>query len=294
MEIKAWPSTIRTLILTEIYQTMQIAFHSYVSSSDVLKLPNPVNMNAARLAELGSSWFVTFKADGVRCLWVRAIVRQTAVELTINRKCQITSIKVIDHHKPEVEGIIHALDCELVDGKYICHDVLIFDRVPVLFRAFEKRINVLYLLHDRQDLPQPKSFYPCSQIDMVPYLGDGYVFISSFDKFETGKTESIVKWKPPQDISIDLLVKDTSVLMASNTGLVSFSGSLTEYELSLKDCNGHVVEFTFCSTSSCWYPYRIRYDKSIPNNAFVVQETIQSLQSPILLDRLVARCKCIK
>lgn len=282
-----WSASLRTIVLTELYQAAHVPFSTLLSCGNVLKLPHPVNMNHNRLRLLDSSWFVTYKADGTRCMWICAVYMGRQFVLTLNRCCEMQIL----HSAPSdlSPGIIYALDCEAVEGSLICHDILISERVPVLFRAFSKRLKLLYMLRSHPELPQPKSFFPCGQVEMVPNMGDGLIFVHSQDKFQTGKTDSIIKWKPLNEISVDLLVTgEMKVFMSSGGKLVPFGRSIVEFELPLSDCRECIVEFNFAE--GAWYPCRIRTDKSTPNDAFVVKETEESVLDPIHKDALFHVC----
>ena len=282
-----WSATLRTIVLTEVYQAAHVPFTTLLSCGNVLKLPNPVNMNQTRMRCLDSSWFVTYKADGTRCLWVSAVYMGMHFVLTLNRCCEMEILSSSPSDHPA--GIIYALDCEAVEGSLICHDILISERVPVLFRAFAKRLKLLYMLRSYPELPQPKSFFPCGQVNMVPGIRDGLIFVHSQDKFQTGKTDTIIKWKPLNEISVDLLVtKDLEVLMSSGGKLIPFARSIVEYKLLLSECCEHIVEFNFAE--GAWYPCSIRADKSTPNDAFVVKETEESVLQPIHKEALFRVC----
>ena len=293
MENYAWKSTLKSLVMTSAYQAMQVPFIGHVMCPSILKLPNPINMTASRLAALDSGWFVTYKADGTRCLWVRAVFMGLCFDITVNRCCEMKIIRCEAPAQNAGSGICYMLDCELVDGVFVCHDVLIYERVSVMYRAFSKRIKVLYMLRDHKDMPQPKSFFPCSQIQMVPTLGDGYIFVHETNMFQTGKTDTIIKWKSVSDISIDLLV-DTSgnAMMSSQHGNIMFQGQIAEFDLSMQDCKGHIAQFNY--RDSAWFPTRIRDNKNTANDAYVVQETVSSVEQPILHEGLIARCQSIR
>ena len=287
----AWIDTLRFIVLTDVYQAMQVQFQAHLYPAEVLKLPHPVNMTRQRLSALGSGWFVTYKADGVRYMWLRAVYMGRVFDITINRRCEMNIIQ--DNPSGNMEpGIYFALDCELVGTDFTCHDVLIFDRVPVLFRAFAKRIKILYMLRDQKDLPQPKSFYPCSQIQMVPDIGNGYIFVHCTDKFQTGKSETMIKWKPLHDISIDMLVDNQlRPMMSSAQGHIPFTDTIGNGTLALDACKNKIVEFKY--KDEAWVPIRVRDDKNTANDAYVIKETVLSAHEPILYDQLLSKCNSI-
>ena len=236
---------------------------------------------------------MTYKADGTRCLWIRASFMGISVDIVLNRCCEMRIIRCDPQPQMDTCGIYYMLDCELVDDVFVCHDVLIYERVSVMHRTFAKRIKMLYMLREQKDLPQPKSFYPCSQVQMVPKLGDGYIFIHASNMFQTGKSESIIKWKDLGDISIDLLVDMSgNVMMSSQQGNTKFQGEIRSSDLSMSDCRGHIVEFKY--NNSAWIPTRVRFDKNTANDAYVVQETVMSAERPISLEELIAKCNMIQ
>lgn len=291
MDRYAWRNTLRALVMSSAYQAMQVPFVTYATCTNILKLPHPVNMTSTRLAALDGSWFVTYKADGTRCLWIRASFMGVSVDVVLNRCCEMRIIHC-DAQESNMSGICYMLDCEQVDDVFVCHDVLIYERVSVMYRAFSKCIKMLYMLREHGDMPQPKSFFPCSQIQMVPKIGDGYIFVHASNMFQTGKTESIIKWKDLRDISIDLFIDVSgNVMMSSQQGHTKFQGKIGQSDL-ISECKGHIMEFKY--DDSTWIPTRIRHDKNTANDAYVVQETVMSAEQPILLGDLIAKCHMIQ
>jgi hypothetical protein len=174
--------------------------------------------------------------------------------------------------------------------------VLVFDKVPVLYRPFGQRLKYLYKLRDmdRSMFPTCKPFYPLCHIDMVVLddTSDGYIFIHVNNVFESGASTTILKWKPQECISVDLLVDSAGKLWMQQKmdRFEQFRGTVCEFELRLADCVNKVVEFS--NSSSGWFPYRIREDKHTPNSSHVVQETVESASDPVSKEMLFRQCKC--
>lgn len=260
----------------------------------ILRLTNPLNMDHVRLKEMSIEWFVTKKCDGKRALVVILIFSKTRFKLTIDRQCKINIIS----HTPTNDtndGIEFAFDCEhMHDGKYICHDVLVYERVSVLFRDFCQRLKYIYKLKELVDMPIPKKFYPVSAIKMISEGdSDGYIFIHCNAQFTPGQSNCILKWKPLNRISIDLFVSENLNIQAISKGqYVPFTQTICEYELSLHECKGRITEFFF--DGKAWFPALIRDDKNVPNNLHVVIETVRSAKAPVSRAQLFQTCENLK
>ena len=100
----SWTNTLRSIIITDVYQAMQVPFQAHLYPAEVLKLPHPVNMTRQRLSALDSGWFVTYKADGVRYLWIRAVYLGRMFDITINRRCEMN---ILQNKASDVESGIY-------------------------------------------------------------------------------------------------------------------------------------------------------------------------------------------
>ena len=298
-----WTLALKEYVTVEIFRLCNVPFAQLLPARTLLRLPCPVNLNQARLKLLSNEFFVTHKYDGVRYLVLQVLFGGKLYLLSMDRRCKVEILSTTAVSGPN--GIHYALDCEFVsikgEGRFVAHDVLIFDSIPVLFRDFSRRLKYIYKLRNNTlGLPTCKSFFQCSDLGMLvdrvnenlPKC-DGYIFIHSTSKFEAGTCDTIYKWKDMQDISVDLFVGSKQEVSMSRCGeLVPFTHSVIEYELPLAECGGKVVEF--CFDGSAWFPALIRDDKSTPNDTYVVSETIKSARQPITLEHLVAQCSKIK
>ena len=295
-----WSDSVKEFVVVEIFRLCNIPFSQLIQPHTVLRLPCPVNLNNARMNALTNEYFVTHKYDGVRYLIVQATFGGRQYLIRMNRRCTVEILERSECSAHE-NAILYVLDCEQVQigerNEYVCHDVFVFDSVPVLFRDFSRRLKYIYMLRNNtKGLPSCKSLFQCADLNMLVHkpqenlpMCDGYIFIHAASKFEAGTCESVLKWKDSKDISIDLLVdKDKNVFMCRMGSYVPFTHSVVQYELPLSLCVSKIVEF--CYDGSAWFPALIRDDKSTANDAHVVSETIKSVRQPITLEALVSHC----
>ena len=272
---------------------MEVPYSSCMSNDSILKLPNPINISRSRLNSLSRDWFVTTKVDGVRYLWVECVFAGQRFKVCIDRSRQFEILASIDCGE-EKNGIIFALDTEFVNGAFVCHDVFVWDEVPVLFRDFSRRMKFMYNLREMDGMPCCKSFFPVSQIKMVPGAepSDGYIFVHATNKFETGKSTTVLKWKPENLISIDLYFdREGKAWCSCKGGKQEFSHEIGEPCLPMSEIADKVVECFL--VEGRWCPQKIRTDKSTPNDAHVVNETIKSREKPVTLSALHSKCESL-
>lgn len=283
---------LRSFLHMELSRIMQIPFHRTIHTRE-LKLMNPINLTEQRVSALSSSWLCTAKYDGTRTLYVVANFQGYLWKCTLTPRGELTILDKTEDE--ENDAVCYVLDCEQMHDRCVCHDVLVWDKCPVLFRDFSRRLKYIYKLRDPPfpGMPECKSFYPAANISMVDQSEgtDGIIFIHTCARFEVGKSQQVLKWKPLTAISIDLFVKSDGSLMMSDVGETSvrFTEPVCEFELPLVECLGNVVEFSYCDQG--WFPYRIRYDKIRPNSSHVVKETISSIMQPVTYEQIVATCQ---
>ena len=291
-----WEAALRDYVVIEIYRLMGMDWQSLCFGPCLLRMTNPVNIDHERLKNLTSEWFVTLKCDGHRLLLVVVSFSGRRYKVSLDRSCNfdiIENLVITEHDKHN--GIEFALDCEKIEHNLICHDVLVFERVPVLFRDFCRRLKYIYKVVEYPFLPKSKKFFPIGNIDMVKddTKSDGFIFIHCNFQFTPGQSSQLLKWKPMNRISIDLFVKqDRKVYAVSKGQYVQFSQPIREYELSLEECADQIIEFFF--DGSAWFPALIRSDKNTANNLHVVIETVRSAQQPVTRDELVNKCKLLR
>ena len=242
--------------------------------------------------------------------------------------------RLIDRGAPKVPYWLFLLDGLVIQGTDIrqnTHDFRLRKTQPLidLFKA-----NNLLNIYSKQflSIDRPESLFSkvdelysfTSDLDYkLSYRTDGFVFVPNNTAYVTHypnpdtiplrdrkltKIPEIVKWKPVEQITIDLLVqKDkmgkivdlyTSKRSGGKTILVKFEGSsFFPFTISMLEINdviesavsGNVVEFAFDTTTKKMIAVGIRYDKINPNRYDVAMDNWKDISDPIPIDVLRGR-----
>jgi len=263
------------LVVAEVSRICGIDFETLLPSRPaVLRLSNPVNITREMLRDLDAAdYLVTMKCDGTRVVYVVLTAWGCTYHVKLDRKCKFTLVSERAAEATECEGLHYVLDCEeMPNAKLICHDVLLFEDVPVLFRPFVQRLKYLYKLREYPTMPQPKRFQPLEQLSTIKIDEgdcDGLIFLALQGTFTPGLSQDILKWKPIEKISIDMLVTKKGAMVRNEGTLVAFDAVTGLDEVQ----RGLIYEFFFDSSRSLWFPGHVREDKSQPNSLYVAQQT---------------------
>ncbi|KAK3087185.1 hypothetical protein FSP39_002801 [Pinctada imbricata] len=127
----------------------------------------------------------------------------------------------------------------------------------------------------------------------VSHEVDGLVFQPGPDPYCAGRCSEVLKWKPPDQNSIDFklkIVKENKPGMLPTTKAYLFvlhqEHPLAEmkYTKDLKELDGKIVECYFDGRE--WKFMRVRTDKSHPNSIKTAEGVWKSIQSPVTKDIL--------
>lgn len=210
---------------------------------DSIRFPGaqPVSFSSKHLQELQEQdYYVCEKSDGIRCLmYLTSNTAEQEMVFLIDRKNDYYLVPEL--HFPLVEEMakFHTdtiIDGELVndlqkDGtvkmKYLVFDCLVLDRIPLLDRILDKRLGYFRekvfkpfvqcfeeYPEDRARLPFYVEFkhmeraYGLQMLfeTILPNLAhgnDGLIFTCRNTPYCPGTDPHIIKWKPPNENSID-------------------------------------------------------------------------------------------
>ena len=136
-----------------------------------------------------------------------------------------------------------------------------------------------------------KTFYGINNIKQLnevkfPYETDGIVFTPVNAPIQVGTHESMFKWKPRDQNTVDFQVKKRSKgwgLYIQEKGVLVFESEYNEdHELLSEDV---IVECQYITSDQTpwWKPIKIRKDKNYPNNRRTFYRTIHNISENIKL-----------
>eukprot|EP00040_Diaphanoeca_grandis_P005486 m.33025 g.33025 ORF g.33025 m.33025 type:complete len:719 (-) comp16747_c0_seq1:423-2579(-) len=197
-------------------------------------------------------------------------------------------------------------------------------RLHVLKHAVvEPRIRMKHTCLDDLGRIEPfsfrfKPFYPIHSATLSKLLkfketlqheDDGWIFAKDSEPYRAGTCHSLLKFKPPEDNTIDFMVRVSSEpglvvarLMAGGQGgqevefgidgnsVIKASTTLPARANRLKSFDGKIVEMAWRRDDkgkASWCPLRIRKDKSHPNHITTCEKVVGSIKANITADRII-------
>ena len=263
-----------------------------------------------------SDYVICDKSDGERFLCLMDTVDGNKTCNLINRKSEFVPIK-LRPPKECFEGTI--LDGEIVveNGKKI---FLVFDVVAWAGKCLVKLDLPTRLKHlldnQRKFIRSPKDdirirtkmfsplkdalVYKNQYIPTLKYQTDGYILTPLFDPVQTGTHNTMFKWKPFDDITIDFLVKKTIWtdnkdgfdMYIQDKGELIFESHLSrkhlgkKFEKLLTKEGSLVLECKY--ENNVWKPIRHRDDKNYPNSRFCFYRTLTNINENIKEDEIIS------
>nr|CAG8494986.1 5365_t:CDS:10 [Entrophospora candida] len=144
----------------------------------------------------------------------------------------------------------------------------------------------------------------------LKHKSDGLIFTSAESSYKMGTNEKILKWKPPNENSIDFLLKvehDQNkemprfcLFQRGNNGYEYFNDMSVTYEQwkmwidSNEKLNERLVEVVCNPSSSSWQFLRFRDDKLQPNFSTVVDKILQSIKDGVDKETLILQSNKIR
>lgn len=123
---------------------------------------------------------------------------------------------------------------------------------------------------------------------------DGLIFQPANEKYCTGLSPEVLKWKPLSLNSVDFRLK---IVTESGTGILSrkigqlYVGGLNvpygviKFTKQIKDMNNSIIECKF--ENGQWVFMRERTDKSFPNSVNTADSVCKSIKNPVTKERLL-------
>ena len=328
----------------------------------------PVSFTGKHLQELlERDYYVCEKSDGIRCLmYLTSNTESQEMVFLIDRKNDYYLVPEL--HFPRVEDVtaFHVdtiVDGELVndlekDGsvtmKYLVFDCMVLDGQPLLDRILDKRLGYFRervhkpfvrcfeeFPEDRAHLPFYVDFKHMERsyglqvvfdeiLPNLPHGNDGLIFTNRNTPYHPGTDPNIVKWKPPDENSVDfrLYLEFPPLSPPSSPGSTNgvipqpafdYTASPT-FHLAVGANNNNEALFStmhvpstdlsqmqslgrpldeaiiecYQDTEHRWRFMRIRDDKLEPNHISTVEKVMESINDRITKEQLTASTKNIR
>lgn len=261
--------------------------------------PQPVSIERSHFQILKKNDYVVCeKTDGVRNLLVSTLFGDKKVSIIFNRAFDMTVVP-LNLPKSAYQGTI--LDGELVDGTFLVYDAVTVSGASVKDLNLYKRIEsaetlangILKMKSDPITIKVKKFFslkkykeFISEHLPSVPYKIDGLVFTPVYEAIRSGTHETMFKWKPRDNNTIDFQFKRWETkwgMYVIEKGRLVFESELSFQktpEWITEDC---IVECQYmCDEYPRWWkPLNLRSDKTHPNNRRTFYRTLVNIKEDI-------------
>lgn len=261
--------------------------------------PQPVSIERKHFHHLKKRYVVCEKSDGVRHVMLVFTFEGTKLSVIINRAMEITMIPL---SLPKNTYLGTVLDGELINDRlFLIYDAVkvngefigdqnLIDRLllaePIITGALKLATNPVVLrmknfvnLDDLENLQM-------NQIPMLDYKSDGLIFTPVNEPVRTGTHETLFKWKPQEQNTVDFLARVLPtkwVLYVQEKGQYYIECELQFHQAPQWLTDGAIVEcqYMFADTPRWWKPIGLRTDKSHPNNRRTYYNTLTNIKENI-------------
>ncbi|CAA99765.2 mRNA guanylyltransferase [Caenorhabditis elegans] len=289
----------------------------------------PVSLSRGNINLLEQeSYMVSWKADGMRYI----IYINDGDVYAFDRDNEVFEIENLDfvtkNGAPLMETLVDTeviIDKVEINGamcdqpRMLIYDIMRFNSVNVMKEPFYKRFEIIKteiidmrtaafktgrLKHENQIMSvRRKDFYDLEATaklfgpKFVQHVGheiDGLIFQPKKTKYETGRCDKVLKWKPPSHNSVDFLLK---VEKKCKEGMLpEWIGYLFVQNLSdpfgtmkatatLKKYHNKIIECTLLVDNQGrpkeWKFMRERTDKSLPNGLRTAENVVETMVNPV-------------
>jgi hypothetical protein len=276
--------------------TLRTAWGS--GASEYFPGPQPVSIERKHFRHFKKQYVVCEKSDGVRHVLMAFMFQENKMCVMINRALDVTLVP-LSLPRDAYKGTI--LDGELIDGKlFLVYDAVFVAGVSVGSKDLITRLvsagpivsGILKLVTNPVTVRMKTFFnmkdfeeFQTKYLPTLEYKTDGLIFTPVDEPVRTGTHETLFKWKPRYQNTIDFLVKksgDKWSLYVQERGTMYFQG---EIRGDVPDwiTDGCIAECQFTSdeTSKWWKPVGLRTDKVHPNNRRTFYSTLTNIKEDI-------------
>ena len=284
---------------SQMYQHLIAFLHTTWNSTSTSFFPGPqpISIERKHFPQLKRSEYVVCeKTDGVRHALIAVMYDNKKICATIDRSQEIHLIP-LNLPKPMFTGTV--LDGELVDKVFMVYDCLMVSNKPVGHLDLHKRLEeargpVAGIMKLAKDpfVVKVKTFWPLSNFkefmaQEFPYKTDGIVLTPVNEPVRIGTHETMFKWKPRDQNTIDFQFKwynNCWGMYVQEKGRLMFESELhpqiaTYYNIKEDD----IVECQYIHWEypRWWKPILVRTDKTHPNNRRTFYRTLTNIAENI-------------
>lgn len=274
----------------------------------VVPFPTPSSLMKTDLPKLKhNDYLVTYKNDGVRCVLLFGYFKSEK-----NENDWIKSSVFIQRNGYVTEANCTSLDDQLYcgtafDGELVDNNFIIFDVVAVkgythialpLLDRLEAGKKILPSIRSRRITITQKEFVESSnsrnifdkfQTNVIPKNVDGIILAPKYEGVGVGRLVSYFKYKPTDQISIDLRwIKNDKLLRCGSPGFEIIEDCIKDLSWEEKDFGDDgiyecIVAFAQRDNLKTMNlrPKIKRTDKNSANSKYVVLRTVQNLTENI-------------
>ena len=265
--------------------------------------PQPVSIERKHFPVLKNNPYVVCeKTDGTRVALLAFTFQSKKVTLLLNRALLMTYV-TLNLPRQAHQGTI--LDGELVDKSLMVYDAVWVSGENLKPKNFLDRLDVtgkfiksIMRLAKDPVVVKLKNFVVLSElrdfqlnvVPKLPYKTDGLVFTPVNDPIRVGTHETMFKWKPRDQNTIDFQVKwngQRCGLFIQERGKLFFESEIPSNKIddsfanwlvddTIVECQYMVDEYPMW-----WKPIGVRTDKTYPNNRRTFFRTIVNVKENI-------------
>jgi hypothetical protein len=250
--------------------------------------PQPVSIERRHFDYVRQHQYVVCeKTDGVRHVLMCFKFDGKKVVLLVNRNTEFYVVPIRVQHTDIL------LDGELVkthDGAwlYMVYDAIEPGTFPERFQFANTVISKIMRLTKDPFRVQLKTFYGMDQFSTFlsqtyHYETDGFVLTPVNEPIKVGTHETMFKWKPLEQNTIDFQLKKRP--SSTNWGLYIQDKGVLVYECEIPYDNQYqedqIVECKFIREGYTWQPIKVRDDKNYPNARRTFYRTMINLRENI-------------
>lgn len=258
--------------------------------------PQPISIERKHFPLLRrSNYVVCEKTDGVRHVMMCFKHENKNMCLITNRNLDMYLVNLRVPTSAYEKGTI--LDGEIVkslEGRwmFMVYDIVIPGNFPERFQAADKIVSKIVNISKNIFVVKLKKFFKLNQFSELqnvehPYHVDGYVFTPEDEPIRIGTHETMFKWKPLVQNTIDFQMKKRP--NSENWGMYLQEKGILMYEteISPSDCPPEfmvedlIAECMYVPDHQAWFPLRIREDKNFPNARKTFYRTLVNLKEDI-------------
>lgn len=260
---------------------------------------NPVSMDRADLCRLFTTpYWVAPKTDGNRFLLMAVVVRGQKLAVLVDRAMRFF---VVPGCLPAVSFNNSLIDGELIydldtDGwVYVVFDCIYLAGIRLASHPFSVRLEAAHSwMQDMGDglrniSVRMKAFTRVG--DGAPQgkcglASDGLIFVAEDQPYLCHRNDTLLKWKANQQHSVDFKCGRGKLFVGSKGKMVEKAAIHPEDAHMTSE--GAIVECLLQEGE--WRVAKVRTDKSIPNDLFVMTKTLQNIEENIQYEELHQIC----